>query len=393
MTIRLLRFPFLVQKQIFEEMGLLEALSIAMLSKKSQATVRACLRHHKYHLRYVDDQNIRVERKLPNGNGHILVLLLNDRTPPPVSFQLWRFGNHEVAIKSKSKESNGVIATFTNVVSDNISNFATEILQYLSSLRPKLSLTLGISNAEKIRRIMKSVESVEEIKKISVLRPSWNSNKSPHDELVKLVLDECQRAKNLSVSIPTSDNFVYPITTMPFNFDSIFMSTARWVSREHFIKMFLSCKKVQLQWKNFTDEDLTAIFKSWTEGSRLEYLELEGTFDFYRGKKLGGVFRGIPGAAPVRNAIVPGWSIPNSEVVSFGGGKCYRVQQRDGQTTALVCINYKSVILTTDFKIGKEVDDMVARIEEEERLRREEHFARIAERQYMGRHRLEPFFL
>ncbi|CAL2027977.1 unnamed protein product [Caenorhabditis brenneri] len=370
MTISLLRLPFLVQRQIFEETGLLEALSIAMLSKKSQATVRACLRHHKYHLRYVEDKNIRLERKFLNGNGHILVLLLNDQTPPPASFQQWRFGSHEVAIKSKSKESNGVIATFTNVVTDNISNFATGILQYLSSLRPKLSLTLENSNAEKIRRIVQSVESVKEIKDINFVRPYWNRNKGPQDELVKLVLDECQRAKNLNVAIPTSDSFVYPITTMPFNFDSIFMTTARWVSREHFIKMFLSCKKVQLQWKNFTDDDLTAIFKAWTEGSRLEYLELEGTFDFYRGKKLGSVFRQFPGAAPVRNAIVPEWSIPISEVVRFGEGKCYRMQQRDAQTTALVCINNKSVILTTDFKIGKEVDEMAARIEEEERLRR-----------------------
>ncbi|CAL2027984.1 unnamed protein product [Caenorhabditis brenneri] len=255
MTISLLCFPFLVQKVIFEEIDLLAVLSITMLSKKSQATARACLRHHKYHLGYDEDYSIQLERKFEKEDGHILDLVLNDGARPLFPCQEWRIGSQEVLIKSTS----------------------------------------------------------------------------------------------------------YP-TSMPFNFDSISMDTARWVSKEHFIKLFLSCKQVELDSKNFNNADLTAIFKSWTEGSRLEYLQFEGTFGFYHGKTLTEVVRELPGATAVRNAIVPAGS--TFRTVTFGEDECFLIQQNDGQTRALVYIVYRTIVLSTNFQIGKDVDEHAARIEE-----------------------------
>ncbi|CAL2027982.1 unnamed protein product [Caenorhabditis brenneri] len=344
MTISLLRFPFLVQRQIFEEMGLLEA--------------------------YVQDDSFRLERQFLKENGNTLFLELQCFLEP--RFQLWRIGNQEVPIISRSIESNGKISTFAQVYPDNYLNFAAETLQFLSRLLPKLSLTLKLKaqNVECFRRTMQSVESVEEIKEISIVRSSWIKNPFPQDELVKLVLDESQRVKNLTVKVQTSDNFEYP-TSLPFNFDSISMTSSGWISRDHFIKLFMSCKKVQLQWKNFNEEDLVAIFKAWTEGSLLEVLQFVGAPNFYRGKTLDSILEELPGAAPIRNAIISLGICRRPRVVRFGEGKCFLIQQNDEQTTALVCIVYQSVILTTDFKIGKEVDEMLARIEaEEERLRR-----------------------
>ncbi|CAL2027979.1 unnamed protein product [Caenorhabditis brenneri] len=370
MTIALLRFPFLVQKQIFEEIDLLSVLSITMLSKKSHATARACLRHHNYHLRYVEDQSIRLERKFEKEDGHILILVLIGQTPPPFPFELWRIGNQEIAIESTRNESRGTISTITHVYSDNILDFATETLQYLSRLLPKLSVTLELKarSVESFRKTMKSVESASEIKEINVEEHAWNRDPVSQNEFVKLVLDECQQAKKLCIIIQTPDNFEYP-TSVQFKFDSISMVSAEWVSRDHFIKLFLSCKKVQLYSKNFNDEDLAAIFKAWTEGSSLEYLEFVGLGTFYRGKTLNSSLEVLPGAAPVKNALIQTEVFTRSHVETFGEGKCCLIQQNDKQKTALVCINYKSVILTTDFKIGKEVDEMAARIEEEERLR------------------------
>ncbi|CAL2027985.1 unnamed protein product [Caenorhabditis brenneri] len=329
--------------------GSRDSLSIATLSKKSEAIARACIRHHKYHLTYVQDNWL---------HNQIWCSL----TMP---YQLWRIGNQEVAIESTSTEPDGTISAHTHVFSDNYDDFTIEILQYLSRLLPKLSLTLTlkVSDAETFRRTMQSVESAEEIEELRVSGPSWHTIPGDQDEMAKVVLDECQRAKKLRFSIHTSDNFVYPIGK-PFNFDSIDVTGAHWVSREHFITLFLSCKTVVLDRMNFNDADLTAIFKSWTEGSRLEYLELDGTLNFDQGKTLDTVFEEFPGAAPVKNAIVPAVSIRDSCLVKFGEGKCYRIQQRDGQTTALVYVIFQTVMLSTNFQIGKEVDEMTARNDE-----------------------------
>ncbi|EGT57568.1 hypothetical protein CAEBREN_00984 [Caenorhabditis brenneri] len=227
-------------------------------------------------------------------------------------------------------------------------------------------MTLNVSDAEAFRRTIQSVESAEEIKELNVHGPSWHRTPVYQDEVAKLVLDECRRAKKLRLAIYTSKNFVYPTTAMPFNFDLINVTSAHWVPREHFIKLFLSCKKVHLQRKNFTDEDLTAIFKAWTEDSRLEYLQLNGLWNFYQGKTLGSVFEEFPGAAPVRKAIVPVELFKDSLVVKFGEGKCYWIQQRDGKTTALVYLFFQTITLSTNFRIGKEVDEMAAQIDEEQ---------------------------
>ncbi|EGT57580.1 hypothetical protein CAEBREN_22027 [Caenorhabditis brenneri] len=364
MTIALLRFPFLVQKVIFEEIDLLAVLSIAMLSKKSNATARACLRQHKYHLRYFENVSFQLVRKFSNEDGNTLVLALLDRSLVESPYQLWPIGYQEVPIESTSNESSGTILTLTKVYCDNTSDFAMETLQYLSRLLPKLSLTLKLKtqNVETFRRIMQSVRSVNELKEIDV--GSFDNGSGPQDELVKLILDESHRAKNLFVYFQTSDNFVYP-TSVPFSFDSVFMTTPGWISRDHFIRMFLSCKKVQLQWKDFDDEDLTAIFKAWTEGSSLEYLEFVGAGIFHQGKTLDNILEEFPGAVPVRIAEIPTGLSTGLHFVRFGEGKCYLIQRKNGQTKALVCIYHYSVILTTNFQIGNEVDVLAARIEEE----------------------------
>ncbi|EGT57593.1 hypothetical protein CAEBREN_18177 [Caenorhabditis brenneri] len=357
MTIALLRFPFLVQKVIFEEIDLLAVLSIKMLSKKFDETVRVCLRHHKYHLRYVEDVSFRLERKFSNEDGgNMLVLALLNRSLVELPCQLWRIGDQEVPVESTSNESNGTISTLTKVYCDSVSDFAMETLQYLSRLLPKLSLTLKLKteNVETFRKIMQSVRSVNELKEIEV-GTFDGSGLGPQDELVKLILDESRRTKNLFLYFPTSDNFVYP-TSVPFSFDSVLMATAGWVSRDHFIKMFLSCKKVQLQWKNFDFEDLNAIFKAWIEGSSLEYLEFVGTS---KGKTLDSILEKFPGAVPVRIAKIP---FKGPQFVRFDEGKCYLIQRNNEQ--ALVCIFKYSVILTTNFQIGNEVDELVARIGE-----------------------------
>ncbi|EGT57621.1 hypothetical protein CAEBREN_21545 [Caenorhabditis brenneri] len=250
MTIGLLRFPFLVQKQIFEEIDLLAVLSITMLSKKSHATAKACLRHHKYHLCYDEDYSILLERKFETEDGHTLDLVLIDQARPLFPYQLWRIGNQEVLIKSTSIESNGSITTLTQVYCDNILDFAMETLQYLSRLLPKLSVTMELKarSVDNFRKTMQSVKSAGEMEEISVVEHIRDRDPVSQHELVKLVLDECQRVKHLTVAIPTPDNFEYP-TNMPFNFDSISMDTARWVSKEHFIKLFLSCKQVELHSK------------------------------------------------------------------------------------------------------------------------------------------------
>ncbi|EGT57584.1 hypothetical protein CAEBREN_04621 [Caenorhabditis brenneri] len=371
MTIGLLRFPFLVQKVIFEEIDLLSALTIAMLSKKSHATVRTCLRHHNYHLRYDEDYSIRLERKFGKKDGHALVLFLIDQDRPLFSCQLWRIGSQEVFTKSMSTESNGSISTRTSVCCDNKLDFATETLQYLSRLLPKLSLTLKLKarSVETFRKTMKSVESAEEINEISVVEHVWDRDPVSQNEFVKVVLDESQRAKNLSVHFLPSNNFEYP-TSVPFKFDYVSMISTSWISRDHFIKLFLSCKKVHLKWKNFEDEDLAAIFKAWTEGSPLEVLQFLGTQNFYLGKILD-FLKQLPGAAPVKNAIISTGIFTRPSIITFGEGKCYLIQQSNGQKTALVYTVYQSIMLSTKFQIGKEVDEMVARIEaEEERLRR-----------------------
>ncbi|CAL2027978.1 unnamed protein product [Caenorhabditis brenneri] len=364
MTIGLLRFPFLVQKQIFEEIDLLAVLSITMLSKKSHATAKACLRHHKYHLCYDEDYSILLERKFETEDGHTLDLVLIDQARPLFPYQLWRIGNQEVVIKSTSIESNGSITTLTQVYCDNILDFAMETLQYFSRLLPKLSVTMELKarSVHTFRRTMQSVESAAEIEEINVEEHVWDRDPVSQHELVKLVLDECQRVKQLTVKVQTPNNFEYP-TSMPFNFDSVSINTAGWISREHFIKLFLSCKQVELHSKNFNDEDLTAIFKSWTEGSRLEYLQFDGTFGFYNGKTLIEIVGELPGATAVRNAIVSTGSTPR--VVTFGEDECFLIQQNDGQTRALVYIFYQTIMLSTNFRIGKDVDEHAARIEEE----------------------------
>ncbi|CAL2027976.1 unnamed protein product [Caenorhabditis brenneri] len=369
MTIGLLRFPFLVQKQIFEKIDLLAVISITMLSKKSHATARACLSHHKYHLKYVQDNYFRLERTFLNEYGNTLILDLHNQKYCLLRMphQVWRIGNQEVAIESMTTDPDGTLTASTHVFSDNYVDLTTETLRYLSTLLPKLSLTLTltVSDAETFRRIMKSVESVEEIEEMNVHGPSWHRVPVYLDEVAKLVLDECRRAKKLRLAVHTSENFVYPTTTMPFDFDSINVTSAHWVSREHFIKLFLSCKTVVLDRKDYNDADLIAIFKAWTEGSRLEYLSLHGTVPFYIRTRLDNILKEIPGAVPVRNAIVPAVSIRDSRLVKFSEGKCYRIQQRDGQATALVFIYLYSAMLTTKFQIGEEVDEMAAELGED----------------------------
>ncbi|EGT57562.1 hypothetical protein CAEBREN_07605 [Caenorhabditis brenneri] len=369
MPIKLLRFPFLVQKLIFEEVDLLAVISITMLSKKSNAIARACLSHHRYHLKYMQDDYFQLERKFVNEDGNTLILDFHNgkychlRSP----YQLCRIGKQEVAIESTRTDPDGTLTARTHVFSENYDDFTIETLRYLSTLLPKLSLglTLRVLDAETFRRTMQSIESVEEIKEMNAVGPSWHRTPVYQDEVAKLVLDECRRAKKLRLAIHTSEDFVYPTTTMPFNFDSINVTSAHWVSRELFIKLFLSCKTVVLDNKDFNDADLTSIFKAWTEGSRLEYLELDGTLNFDQGKTLNSVFEEFPRAAPVKNAIVPAASIRDSWLVKFGEGRCYRIQQRDGQTTALVYIHNYAALLSTKFQIGKEVDEMAAQLEED----------------------------
>ncbi|EGT57642.1 hypothetical protein CAEBREN_01311 [Caenorhabditis brenneri] len=334
-----------------------------MLSKKSHATAKVCLRHHKYHLWYDEDYSILLERKFETEDGHVLNLVLNDGARPLFPCQQWRIGNQEVPIKSTSIESNGSITTLTEVYCDNILDFAIETLQYLSRLLPRLSVTMELKahDVDTFRRTMRSVESVGEIKEITVVESFRNRYPDPQDEYVKLVLEESQRVKQLAIRVRTSDNFEYP-TSMPFNFDSVSINTAGWISREHFIKLFLSCKTVVLDRKNFNNEDLVAIFKSWTEGSRLEYFQFHGTFGFYHGKTLTEIVGELPGATAVRNAIVPTGSA--FRVVTFGEDECFMIQQNDGEKRALVYIVYQTIMLSTNFQIGKDVDEHAARIEE-----------------------------
>ncbi|EGT57588.1 hypothetical protein CAEBREN_25920 [Caenorhabditis brenneri] len=343
MPLALLRFPFLIQKVIFEEIDLLAVLSITTLSKKSRATARetACLRHYKFHLRYLERESFRLEQKFEDQNNNIFDFLLIDQARPPCPCPLWHIGNQEVRIGCSES------STLAYVYSDNISNFATETLRYLSITLPNLSVTLEFRthDAETFRRTVHSVEGAEEIKEISV-----GESREPQDEFVKVVLDESQRAKNLNLRFSICNNFVYP-TRVPLKFDSISMTSAGWISRNTFIKLFLSCKSVELHGKDFKDEDITAIFRAWTEGSSLEFLQFFGNLDFYREKTLGSILEGFAGAAPVRNTFINFWRRGQLHIARPGEGKCYRIQQRNAQTTALVCIVDNYIVLTTNFEI------------------------------------------
>ncbi|CAL2027975.1 unnamed protein product [Caenorhabditis brenneri] len=263
------------------------------------------------------------------------------------------------------------IITVVHIYCQSKPDFALKILQRLLNFLPKVSLTLKFKsqNVESFRRTMESVEGVNEIKEIDFGYFFWHPDQVPHDELVKLILEKSQRAKSLRVTVSTSDKFEYPTSGVPFKFDSVSMACTDWISRDHFIELFLSCKKVELHWKDFDDEDLAAIFRAWTEGSALKFLRFTGTDNFYQRKTLDNILKEHPGAAPVKNALIQTEVFTRSHVETFGEGKCFLIQRNDAQTTALVCILTQSIILTTDFKIGKEVDEMVARIEEERLIR------------------------
>ncbi|EGT47723.1 hypothetical protein CAEBREN_06422 [Caenorhabditis brenneri] len=218
---------------------------------------------------------------------------------------------------------------------------------------------------------MELMENVTDLRAVGVYPTSKDSSEfPPNDELCENVMNIGRQIRTLYLDMKTSDGYVYdPPANLSCNFEKVTIKRAKWVTKDIFIKLFLHCTQVELSNKNFSNEDLAAIFVEWSQSSSMQYMKLHSEDETNPQKSLTDVVGSLPEALPVEKAAVRvdgmrGVKRNEFKRVSFSEGRAYRITGSDDKNyIVFYCKNY--LYLTTKFE-EVDTEDILPDIESNE---------------------------
>ncbi|EGT34923.1 hypothetical protein CAEBREN_16593 [Caenorhabditis brenneri] len=358
MTIGFLHFPYLVQENVIENMNLCAAIALTTVATKPKEIVRTCFRNKKFFLHYDVNDSFTIRRNYPFIEAYPdqFVIELAAKVYPE---QSWKFFD-ETPISVLTRDEGSL--AFASCYQQSKEEISANIMRYYIHLFPKLSLSVEfkiLPTIELFRRTMRMVEAVEDLDYFGVFDEIEERYPRTHDLLQEIIFNECRRARTARFNIRTSPRFRYGYQTHDsFNFDHFSLTHAAWVTKDHFIKFFMGCKRVDLA-VNYSDRNIVAILKSWTKKSSLSYIVIEGHPGFYRHSTLTNVVAHLPRAVRVEKAsIIVSCFSSEYQNVSFTAGRCYEIKQDSGRE-ALVLYIHDFLYLITDYKILKTDEQFV----------------------------------
>ncbi|CAL2048328.1 unnamed protein product [Caenorhabditis brenneri] len=201
---------------------------------------------------------------------------------------------------------------------------------------------------------MELMENVTDLHAVGVYPTSKDSSEfPPNDELCENVMNIGRQIRTLYLDMKTSDGYVYdPPANLSCNFEKVTIKRAKWVTKDIFIKLFLHCTQVELSNKNFSNEDLAAIFVEWSQSSLMQYMKLHSEDETNPQKSLTDVVGSLPEALPVEKAAVR------------VDGRAYRITGSDGKNYLIFyCKDY--LYLTPKFE-DVDTEDVLPDIESNE---------------------------
>ncbi|CAL2048302.1 unnamed protein product [Caenorhabditis brenneri] len=204
-TIKLLRFPYLVQNAIADNMDLHEIFALSTISQRSERIAKQCLSRQQVYMRYAVDNYLLIQRVYP--------------------YQYWKLLNQDsvtVKVFNSEKSKQTTLQTYW----ENKEDSAGKILQYVLELFPRHSFDLYFEpnhTVEVLQTNMKLMENVNSLNSVGVTNSASNPSEfPPNDELCEAVLAITRRPRVLYLDMTTTDGYLYdPPANVSFNYDIV----------------------------------------------------------------------------------------------------------------------------------------------------------------------------
>ncbi|CAL2049414.1 unnamed protein product [Caenorhabditis brenneri] len=349
------KIPFLAQRKLVGQMDLVDIFLLSTTSRRGHRVVQCSMSSMKLRMNIGDSIvlykapedwflfNIRDKRQVMSKNQYHPLKLAN--------------GIETIVKKERSWCGERKFITYW----PNKTDAFKLMVEYFLNIFPRSSICLAVEPTEvdKFDYFMQMKPRIEEV----LLSYSGDY----HDDFVKRVLEECRHSvKRVKIDCRTTPNFDIDYnTTLPFNFESISFANAKWLTPDHFINLFLNCKRVILNNANYKNAELQPICENWIEGSDLEYLEVHGDYSPNR-QTIEESVGALPGATPVTKVELYGVEPQDNRVLYCDDGEGYRIEQANGKA-AVVCVGaHAGLFLTTKFEINLEDSDSDEEDEEDE---------------------------
>ncbi|CAL2048604.1 unnamed protein product [Caenorhabditis brenneri] len=349
MTIPLRRLPFLVQQIVIKQMRLKPIFLLTALSTKMSKIVFLALRLERISLTYNVNRSIEITRQVPDE--HRLDLFHQSKQCLALEYKFFK-------ILKQDDVSTREVSTEERLIKNSIQTFwqfeLEVLMKFILRKSPNaiLKLKFGTPDIEIFRNAMQMIKESKLITKLNVneikvepclsdLDAIWART---YNDFLRLVLNEGRCAERLHVYHISSDNFVYDINQPPFTFDEFYFTDAEWISKNHFLKLLLTCKSVYLLGVEYSNEDLVEILKGWQESSSLDALYIL-RLDFNYELDLETIMQQFPQARIVRCARFPSDS-PNRNT-EFFSKQCFEIQKWNGEQKLIIYDARGEIIITS----------------------------------------------
>uniref|UniRef100_A0A1I7UTH0 Nuclear receptor domain-containing protein n=2 Tax=Caenorhabditis tropicalis TaxID=1561998 RepID=A0A1I7UTH0_9PELO len=161
---------------------------------------------------------------------------------------------------------------------------------------------------------------------------------------LKYIMNNCRGVKNLIVEGHTEQPFDYRNhSQMPFSWETAFLSLPTGLTFDT-IKMFMNCKRLRLEGRSYSQEEVRRILDAWVDGSPLKHLDIE-----IHNASIN--LLGMDEVEKVHNVKVkaffefrPLWFFHTA----------YLIEQKTSGTKAVLIIERKYVLLSTEYQVGVE---------------------------------------
>ncbi|CAL2048562.1 unnamed protein product [Caenorhabditis brenneri] len=333
-------------------MSVLESFSIATLSAKSRAAVRISNSSQRFELiiKVGEKSVISRSKGFRSYDDDVLTILFKSNAEKKTEFQYqqWKlFSQDFVPVEVEKIEKFGhTLITFW----DDTLAITEEIPKYLIATFKKLSITLDLGSAD-LESFYKMFSFVKD-PKLELKHVLVGSYANTKDEVVETVLHECRAIEQFSIVGGVSENFYYDLhTRQPFNFNYIHIERPQWVTKDHMIKLFLTCERVRLEEREFEVSEIRDIVNEWVDGCRLKHFEVYGKDEHYQHDFILRLSETFPIKIPIPRAKVYNPERNIHEDIMFPTDSCFLITRTDG-SNGIIYEREKVLFLTTDFEMG-----------------------------------------
>ncbi|KAF1763071.1 hypothetical protein GCK72_011336 [Caenorhabditis remanei] len=294
----LLRLPWLAMKAVFDTMDLLEIFKISHTSRRAHRFIKMFLSRRNF------------------------ILTAKFACPFILEARCREHRNYGICMKLLSEYNFGII---------------TKEISIYAALFKICKVLLVVEKPTLAPRAVKLFQSLN----LNIDSIVVNLHKRAN-EYYQEMIELSRVAKNLEILSDPTKKFRLPVSAKPFQFDTLKLVRAEWVTRYYLTNLFINCKELYMENCQLSYSDYLMFFKQWIKESRVEVAKIHMKEE----RNFSPMFKQLK-ATPLNKIKHYGkrLDIPN--------GRCYMIQQETTGIRAAVLYTESNnlVNLTTDFEL------------------------------------------